>query len=81
MAWKASGWRSVSLFSFTDDLDNFDFVIFVRNGVTEMLELLSEFCNLYVYSHGLKSYIMQILQLLDPDNKYFLDRENRVLAP
>ena len=46
-----------------------------------MLEFLSEFCTLYVYSHGIKNYIEGVLNLLDPEGKYFLEREKRVLAP
>lgn len=53
----------------------------IRNGVTEMLEYLSPFCNIYAYSHGLKGYIDTILTIIDPEEKYFLERESRVLAP
>jgi len=56
-------------------------MVFIRQGVKEMLEIISEFCNLYVYSHGVKNYIMGVLKLIDPQEKYFLDREKRVLAP
>ena len=56
-------------------------VVFVRIGVKEMLEHLSEFCNLYIYSHGMKTYIMEVLKNIDPLEKYFKDRERRVLAP
>ena len=46
-----------------------------------MLEYLSTFCKFYVYSHGLKSYIVEILKKIDPDEKYFKDRHITVLAP
>ena len=46
-----------------------------------MLEVVSEFCNIYVYSHGMKSYIMEVLKVLDPQGKYIKEREKRVLAP
>ena len=55
--------------------------ILVRHGVKEVLEFLSDFCTLYVYSHGLKPYINEILSVLDPDQKYFKDRDSTVLAP
>jgi hypothetical protein len=55
--------------------------IVVRYGVPEMLEYLHTFCNFYVYSHGLKSYVHEILKKLDPENKYFTDREKTFLAP
>lgn len=55
--------------------------IVVREGVYEMLELLHEFCTFYVYSHGFKEYILKILEILDPNQKYFKDRERTVLAP
>lgn len=56
-------------------------MVFVRHGAIEMLEFLSEFCTLYVYSHGLKSYIDEVIKVLDPEGKYFLERDKRVLAP
>ena len=43
--------------------------VYIREGVKEMLEFLSEFCNIYVYSHGMKSYIMEVLKVLDPTGK------------
>ena len=55
--------------------------IVVRYGVPEMLEYLHTFCNFFVYSHGLKSYVEEILKKLDPENKYFLDREKNFIAP
>lgn len=51
----------------------------VRQGVRELLSFLSDFCVFYVYSHGVKEYILKILDILDPTFKYF-DR-NKVLAP
>ena len=46
-----------------------------------MLEFLSEFCTLFVYSHGIKSYIDGVLKVLDPEERFFLERDKRVLAP
>ena len=46
-----------------------------------MLELLSEFCNLYVYSHGMRNYILEVLKVIDPEEKFFKDRDRTVLAP
>ena len=59
----------------------FSMCAIVREGVQEMLDFLSEFCNFYVYSHGLKEYILKVLNVLDPDQKYFKNRERTVLAP
>lgn len=56
-------------------------LVFVRQGVQEILEFLSPFCTFYVYSHGFLEYILGVLRILDPDSKYFKDIENRVLAP
>ena len=56
-------------------------LLIVRYGVKEMLELLSTFCDFFVYSHGLKVYIMAILEQIDPDEKYFKNREYTVIAP
>ena len=58
-----------------------DLQIHIRQGVTEILEAVSEFCNIYVYSHGMKSYIMEVLKVLDPEEKYIKERDKRVLAP
>ena len=55
--------------------------IVVRFGVPEMLSYLHTFCNFYVYSHGLKPYVEKILEILDPDQKFFQDREKTFLAP
>ena len=55
--------------------------LIVRFGVHEMLEYLSSFCNFYVYSHGFKEYIMEILNKIDPEEKYFKNREQTVVAP
>ena len=52
-----------------------------RHGIYEMFEYLSSFCNFYAYSHGMKEYVLKILDIIDPDQKYFLKREERVLAP
>ncbi len=53
----------------------------VREGVYEMLEYLASFCNLYAYSHGLKDYILGILNIIDPYEKFFVRRSERVVAP
>lgn len=53
----------------------------VRDGVVDFLKFVSLFCDLYVYSHGLRGYIMEILKVLDPDEIYFKERNIRVLAP
>ena len=36
---------------------------------------------MYVYSHGLKHYVEEILALIDPHEMYFKHRDSRVLAP
>jgi len=61
--------------------DTVTMLVFVRQGVLEMLEFLSEFCNFYIYSHGFKEYIMNVLQILDPEYKYFPNRDLSVIAP
>lgn len=61
--------------------DGLEMVVVVREGVYEVLEFLLPFCNFYAYSHGLKDYILQILQILDPNEKFFLKRKERVIAP
>lgn len=55
--------------------------LIVRAGVTEMFARLSSFCIFYAYSHGLKSYIMKILDKIDPEKKFFQKRDERVIAP
>lgn len=59
----------------------FPFQVVVRSGVNLMLERLAPFCEFYCYSHGLRSYVLKILNLLDPEVKWFKDRNVRVLAP
>ncbi|TNV79554.1 hypothetical protein FGO68_gene12471 [Halteria grandinella] len=59
----------------------FHFAVFIRQGVREMLDTLSEFCTFYVYSHGMMDYINNILNLLDPNLKWFQERHKRVIAP
>ena len=46
-----------------------------------MLEFLNDFCNFFVYSHGMRDYIMHILKILDPDERFFKEREKTVIAP
>lgn len=46
-----------------------------------MLKYLSSFCTFYAYSHGLRGYILEILDLIDPEEEYFKERATRVLAP
>jgi len=53
----------------------------VRFGTLQALEYLSTFCNFYAYSHGLNHYIHAILKLIDPEEKYFKNRDETVLAP
>jgi len=55
--------------------------LIVRDGVYEMLEFLAPFCTFFAYSHGLKDYILAILNILDPYERFFLKRSERVLAP
>ena len=55
--------------------------VIVRYGVMEMLEYLSTFCEFFVYSHGFKEYIMAILEQIDPNEKYFKNRDYTVVAP
>eukprot|EP00353_Schmidingerella_taraikaensis_P013096 CAMPEP_0185572736 /NCGR_PEP_ID=MMETSP0434-20130131/4609_1 /TAXON_ID=626734 ORGANISM="Favella taraikaensis, Strain Fe Narragansett Bay" /NCGR_SAMPLE_ID=MMETSP0434 /ASSEMBLY_ACC=CAM_ASM_000379 /LENGTH=99 /DNA_ID=CAMNT_0028188715 /DNA_START=505 /DNA_END=804 /DNA_ORIENTATION=+ len=49
--------------------------------MTEMFEFLEPFCTFYVYSHGLRGYIDKILEHLDPEQRFFKERHERVLAP
>lgn len=62
-------------------MNKFDMVLIIRQGALEMLEYLSLFCNLYIYSHGLRGYIMEILEQIDPKQRFFPDRNYRVIAP
>jgi hypothetical protein len=56
-------------------------IVFLRQGVREMLSLLSEFCTLYVYSHGMMDYVQQILSIVDREESWFQERHKRVIAP
>lgn len=73
------------LYKFKDvhkfQVGNAEFVLIIRDGVIQMLERLQSFCEFYAYSHGVHNYVMKIIEKLDPDQKYFKQREQRVLAP
>lgn len=56
-------------------------LLIVREGIYEMFEYLEPFCTFYVYSHGLKEYIDKILEIIDPTQRWFKKRHERVLAP
>lgn len=58
-----------------------EMTLVVREGIQEMFEYLEPFCTFYVYSHGLKSYIERILDVIDPVGRFFKERHERVLAP
>jgi hypothetical protein len=58
-----------------------EMTLVVRQGLDQMLRYLSSFCTFYVYSHGLREYILKILEIIDPKEEYFFKRATRVLAP
>ncbi|CAG9320043.1 unnamed protein product [Blepharisma stoltei] len=55
-----------------------------RPGVSEFLELISKFAELYAYSHGSVDYAAEVIKILDPSKKYFKGRvlgsENNINA-
>lgn len=61
--------------------NNITLFLSLRKNTTDLLEYLGSFCNLYVYSHGLKEYVLKILSVIDPHELYFKERHIRVLAP
>ena len=60
---------------------SYEMWLIVRYGVFELLDYLNTFCNFYVYSHGFHTYIKEILNKIDPDEKYFKNREQTVITP
>ncbi len=44
-----------------------DYTLVIRQYVPEMLAFLSQFCTFYAYSHGLREYVLKILDQLDPE--------------
>ena len=58
-----------------------EMTLVTREGIQEMFEYLEPFCTFFVYSHGLKSYIEKILDVIDPHQRFFKERHERVLAP
>ena len=64
-----------------NDVHGTEMTLVVREGIQEMFEFLQPFCTFYVYSHGLKSYIDLILDKIDPDQRFFKNRHERVVAP
>lgn len=45
--------------------------IFIRPYTSEFLRELSEYFNIFAYSHGDFPYVEKVLELIDPDKKYF----------
>jgi hypothetical protein len=43
--------------------------------------MLVPFCEFYVYSYGIKSYVLKALSIIDPNGIYFKKRDIRVIAP
>lgn len=64
-----------------NDARNTQMTLVMREGIEEMFEFLEPFCTFYVYSHGLRGYIDKILDFIDPQQRYFKNRHERVLAP
>ena len=58
-----------------------EMIMMQREFLIETLDYLSSFCNLFIYSHGLKPYILEILDVIDPNEKYFKERNKRLVAP
>jgi len=52
-------------------IENQRYVIYLRYGLYEFLEKVNEFCNIYVYTNGIKVYAYNILQAIDPQRRYF----------
>lgn len=42
-----------------------------RPGVVEMLQQLSHYYELYIYSQGLKEYVDEVIKIIDPDQYYY----------
>ena len=64
-----------------NDARGTEMTLVVREGIQEMFEFLEPFCTFFVYSHGLKNYIDIILKKIDPNERFFRNRHERVLAP
>lgn len=60
---------------------SFKYWVIERFSLQETLQYLKTFCEFYVYSHGLRDYVLAILRVIDPHQKYFRDYDHTVIAP
>ncbi|TDH73198.1 uncharacterized protein CCR75_003073 [Bremia lactucae] len=52
-------------------------VVKLRPGLSLFLMTLSEFYDLFIYTHGTRLYAEQIVKIIDPDERFF---KNRIVA-
>lgn len=59
------------IISFISDREEFTVPIFIRPGLNEFLEAISEKFELIIFTASVKEYADAVLNYLDPENKYF----------
>ena len=42
-----------------------------RPSLWTFLKHTSEFCNIYLYTHGIKEYAEAVIEAIDPEQRYF----------
>ncbi|CAG9335941.1 unnamed protein product [Blepharisma stoltei] len=52
-------------------VDKLALAIIRRPGLDNFLKEISKFCELYLYTNAIRPYAEKVLQLIDPDGKYF----------
>jgi Dullard-like phosphatase family protein len=62
------------LITFVSDGEEFSVAIFIRPGLNDFLEKLSEKFEVVVFTASVKEYADAVLNYLDPENKYFKNR-------
>lgn len=64
-----------------------DLAIALRPKIFKFLRFLKTYCDLYLYTHGLKEYAIEALKFLDPNSKFLRDLsldfyfEGNLIAP
>ena len=60
---------------------SYKYWVIERFSLQQTLSYLATFCNLFVYSHGLRDYVIEILKQIDPEKRFFRDYDQNVIAP
>ena len=57
--------------AFAIDDKKFNMFVIGRPFLWTFLRHMSEFCNIYLYTHGIKEYAEAVIEAIDPEQRYF----------